>query len=246
MTETLPPPPTTPPPSEPPPRPTSRRRGPSRRTAFGLIACAVVVIGFLAVELPPYLTLDPAQSRIAPRPGYALHYPLLWAHIMFGSIALVTACLQIWPWLRRRHPAVHRWSGRVYLCGGVLPGGLVVLGVAPVSSTGPVSAVGNTALALLWLATGIAGWRAARQRRYGDHRAWMLRSVALTFSIVVNRAWIVVFLALFVALGSSLDDPATITAAASASVWSSWVVNLLVVEWFVLRRPSRTPVPTAT
>jgi uncharacterized membrane protein YozB (DUF420 family) len=228
MTETL------PPPSAP-----TRRRPPGRRAAVGLIALAVVTIGFLALELPPYLTLDPAQSRIAPRPGYALHYPLLWAHIMFGSIALVTACLQLWPCLRRRHPGLHRWSGRVYLCGGVLPGGIAVLGVAPVSTTGPVSAVGNTVLAVLWLATAVAGWRAARQRRFADHRAWMLRSVALTFSIVVNRAWIGVYLALFVALGSSIDDPATITAAASASVWSSWVVNLLVVEWFVLggRRP---------
>jgi hypothetical protein len=235
MTETLPPPPASP--------AASTRRRPSRRAGVGLIALAVVTIGFLALELPPYLTLDPSQSRIAPRPDYALHYPLLWAHIMFGSIALLTACLQIWPWLRRRHPAVHRWSGRIYLFGGVIPGGIVVLGVAPVSSTGPVSAVGNTALALLWLATSVAGWRAARQRRYADHRAWMLRSVALTFSIIVNRAWIVVYLAMFVALGSSLDDPTTITAAAGASVWTSWVVNLLVVEWFLIaprqRRPSR-------
>jgi len=30
------------------------------------------------------------------------------AHILFGSVALVTACLQIWPWLRRTHPTVHR------------------------------------------------------------------------------------------------------------------------------------------
>ena len=126
MTETL------PPRSAP-----ARRRPPARRTAVGLIALAVVTIGFLALELPAYLTLDPARSRIVPRTDYPLHYPLLWAHIMFGSIALITACLQIWPWLRRRHPTVHRWSGRVYLCGGVLPGGIAVLGVAPVSSTNP-------------------------------------------------------------------------------------------------------------
>ena len=65
------------------------------------------------------------------------------AHILFGSVALVTACLQIWPWLRRTHPDVHRWSGRFYLFDGVFPGGLSVHGVAPVSSTGPVSAVGG-------------------------------------------------------------------------------------------------------
>ncbi|MBL8925443.1 MAG: DUF2306 domain-containing protein [Pseudonocardia sp.] len=198
----------------------------------------VVVALFLAVELPAYLGFDPAASRVPARLDLPLHYPLLVAHILFGSVALVTACLQIWPWLRRAHPAVHRWSGRIYLFGGVFPGGLAVLGVAPVSSTGPVSAVGNTALAVLWLATAAAGYRAVRTRRYGDHRRWMLRSVALTFSIVTNRAWLVVHLLLF---GPFLgDDPTALgLAAAGASVWTSWVVNLLVVEWWVLRPQHR-------
>jgi hypothetical protein len=120
----------------------------------------------------------------------------------------------------------------------VFPGGLAVLAVAPVSSTGPVSSVGNTALAVLWLVTGVAGYRAARAHRYGDHRRWMLRSVALTFSIVANRIWLVAYFLLFSPfLG---DDPAALAvAAAGASVWSSWVVNLLVVEWWVLRPPGR-------
>ena len=118
----------------------------------------------------------------------------------------------------------------------MFPGGLAVLAVAPVSSTGPVSSAGNTALAVLWLATGVAGYRAARPpvRRPPP----LLRSVALTFSIVVNRVWLVAYILLFTPfLG---DDPAALTvAAAGASVWTSWVVNLLVVEWCVLRPPGR-------
>ena len=119
-----------------------------------------------------------------------------------------------------------------------VPGGLAVLAVAPVSSTGPVSSVGNTTLAVLWLVTAVAGYRAARAHRYGDHRRWMLRSVALTFSIVLNRFWLVAFYLVFLPfLG---DDPAALgLAAAGASVWTSWVVNLLVVEWWVLRPPTR-------
>ncbi|MCF7547849.1 DUF2306 domain-containing protein [Pseudonocardia sp. WMMC193] len=208
------------------------RRDP-RRVRIGLGVFAVVVLVFLAFSLPPYLGLDPARSRITPRPDYPLHYPLLVAHIGFGTIALVTAVLQIWPWLRRTHPTAHRWVGRVYLFGGVFPGGIVVLGVSPVSTTGLASAAGNTILALLWLGTAWAGWRAARERRFADHRRWMIRSVALTFSIVVNRVWIGVYLGLF-ALASPLDD-ATVLAAGAASVWSSWIVNLLVAEWWLLR-----------
>lgn len=222
---------------------TSRPRRPRprtpRRVAWGLGVTALVCVAFLVVELPAYLGLDPAQSRVPIRHDYAWHYPLLWVHIVCGSVALLTACLQIWPWLRRRHPRVHRWSGRVYLCGGVLPGGVAVLGVAPVSSTGFVSSVGNTALGVLWLVTGVAGWRAARARRFADHRMWMIRSVALTFSIVVNRAWVV----LYVVVLSVLDpgDPELVVHAASASVWTSWVVNLLVAEWWFGRRRRVSP-----
>lgn len=218
--------------------PTTSPAAPRPRIGRTVPVLLVVVALFLALELPAYVGFDPAASRVPARPDLPLHYPLLVAHILFGSVALVTACLQIWPWLRRAHPVVHRWSGRVYLFGGVLPSGLAVLGVAPISSTGPISAVGNTALAVLWLATAVAGFRAARARRFGDHRRWMLRSVALTFSIVVNRIWLVAYLLLFTPfLG---DDPAALAhAAAGASVWTSWVVNLLVVEWWVLRPPRR-------
>ena len=67
----------------------------------------------------------------------------------------------------------------------------------------------------------------------------MLRSVALTFSIVTNRIWLVAYFLLFTPFLGEDDRAARAVAAAGASVWSSWVVNLLVVEWWVLRPPGR-------
>ncbi|MEJ2886903.1 DUF2306 domain-containing protein [Actinomycetospora aeridis] len=224
-----------------PPTTHRRPRRDPRRVRVGLALTALVCVVFLVLELPAYLGLDPARSRVPVRADYALHYPLLWAHIVFGSVALLTACLQIWPWLRRRHPRVHRWSGRAYLFGGVLPGGLVVLGVAPVSSTGFASAVGNTFLAVLWIATSVAGYWAVRARRYADHRAWMIRSVALTFSIVVNRLWVVVYVVLLSLVDPT--DPELIPHAATASVWTSWIVNLLIAEWWILRSRRSVTLP---
>jgi hypothetical protein len=212
---------------------TSSRHRTALRRGWAIPVLLLVIALFLALELPAYVDFDPATSRVPIRADYPLHYPLLVAHILFGSVALVTACLQIWPWLRRTRPAVHRWSGRVYLFGGVFPAGVLVLGVTPVSSSGASSAVGNTVLALLWLGTSAAGYRAARTHRYADHRRWMLRSVALTFSIVLNRLWIIVFLVAFTPFIA--DEAALALAAGSASVWTSWVVNLLVVEWWLLR-----------
>ena len=217
-----------------PPTPVRPRRRQPWVLPLGLLAVA-----FLAFALPPYVTLDPAHARV-PVPAELPHfYPLLVAHIGFGSVALLTSVLQVWPWLRRRHPTVHRWSGRAYLFAGVFPGAVAVLTVAPFGSMGWGQQTGNTVLGLLWLATGIAGYRAVRHRRFADHRRWMLRSVALTWSIVANRGWLMICLAGFspAALGDGPVDPTSLTLAVGVASWASWVVNLAVVEWWLRRRP---------
>lgn len=80
-------------------------------------------------------------------------------------------------------------------------------------------------LALLWLPITIAGYRMARQRRFAEHREWMIRSFALTTSIVVNRLWLVLLLlVLWPQLDTTFggDQTAMINTAAGASVWLSW------------------------
>jgi hypothetical protein len=102
----------------------------------GVGASAVLTAAFLAIVLPPYLTLDPARSRSRGPADFPAYYPLLVTHIFLGAIVLVTACLQVWPWLRRRHPRVHRWAGRGYV-GAVLAASPCVLVIAPLGSFGP-------------------------------------------------------------------------------------------------------------
>ncbi|SCG72503.1 DUF2306 domain-containing protein [Micromonospora humi] len=239
-----------------PPSAPARRRTRQLRWMVPLLLLAVAFVGY---ALPPYLTLDPSRSRLPAQEAHPQYYPLLVAHIVFGSVALLAGCFQVWPWFRRRWPAAHRWTGRAYLFGGVFPAGVAVLGVAPLSSTGFVSQVGNTVLAVLWLATAVAGYRTARRRRFAEHRRWMVRSFALTLSIVLNRLWVVLFVVLLLPQVDTTyggDQDAMIRAAAGASVWTSWVVNLLVAEWWLERgavrrrsgpvRRSRTGPPTGS
>ncbi|QLQ40375.2 DUF2306 domain-containing protein [Micromonospora robiginosa] len=209
-----------------------------RRQLRGMVPLLLVAVAFVGYALPPYLTLDPSRSRLPAQDAHPQYYPLLVTHIVFGSVALLAGCLQVWPWFRRRHPVAHRRLGRVYLFGGVFPAGVAVLGVAPLSSTGFVSQVGNTVLAVLWLATAVAGYRTARRRRFAEHRRWMVRNYALTLSIVLNRLWLVLFVVLLLPRVDTTfggDQDAMIRAAAGASVWMSWVVNLLVAEWWLER-----------
>ncbi|GII66166.1 hypothetical protein Skr01_62510 [Sphaerisporangium krabiense] len=196
-----------------------------------------VTVLFLAFSLPPYLTGDPARSRV-PVEDFAAHYPLLVAHVLFASVAMITCFLQVWPWFRRRHPAAHRWTGRAYVFAGVLPAGLSGIVIGALTPFGPVLAVSNVMLALLWLGCTAAGYRMARRRRFVEHRRWMLRAFALTFSIITNRIWGVI---LTLTLSPSLDtlfggDQQELTrTVAGLGGWLGWTVPLLVVEWWLGR-----------
>jgi len=62
-----------------------------------VVPLALLTVTFIGYAVPPYLTLDPARARIQPMPPHAAYYPLLVSHIFLGSVALLTACLQVWP-----------------------------------------------------------------------------------------------------------------------------------------------------
>lgn len=202
---------------------------------------AVVTAIFLVTSLPRYVGLDPTQSLVPTDRGAAF-YPALVTHIFTGSVMLAAAVLQLWPWLRAHHPRVHRWSGRVYVVTALVTG-VAALVVAQFPSAGVGQRIANTLLGVLFLACTLLGYRAVRQRRFGDHREWMVRSTALAFSIVANRFWIPVLMAIFVPESLTdpsigVDDPA-VKDVAITSAWVSWVGNLLFAEWWLHRKPRK-------
>jgi hypothetical protein len=207
---------------------------------------ALVAVAFVAVSLPPYLGGDPSRSRVPP--SFPLHYPILVGHVVFGSIALLSACLQIWPWFRRRYRAWHRRIGRAYVFAGVLPAGLLALPMGALSPFGPVARASNVLLASLWLAFTITGYRRARQSRYAEHRRWMIRSFTLTASIITNRIWgPLAYLAIAPGLAVSDEDRLLRWTVAGLSTWLGWVIPLLCAEWWLERgEPTRqSPAPLA-
>jgi hypothetical protein len=207
-----------------------------------IIPLAVVVAAFLYITLPPYLTLDPAQSRVPLHEAFPPHYVLLVAHIGFGTVAMVTVCLQVWPWLRRRFPAVHRMSGRAYVFAGVLPSTLLILVTLPYSVL-KVGALGGAVSGVLWLVTAIAGFRAARQRRFAAHRRWMIYSFALALNTLTGR---VIYALLLIPGGFGLDQ---LLLAEIAGFWLGTVANLaaahLWLQWRARKRPRRAKRPVA-
>ncbi|WNV83408.1 DUF2306 domain-containing protein [Umezawaea sp. Da 62-37] len=210
-----------------------------------VVPLMVVTVVFLAFSLPPYLTLDATRARLPIRADAPGQYPLLVLHILFGSVALLTSCLQVWPWFRGRYRVAHRRIGRVYVFAGVLPSAVLAIPTSVYGHSGPVGAAGNVVLAVLWQATTTVGFRMARERRFAEHRRWMIRSFALGTSIVANRVWLVVLLIALLPSGASEAEFATATRHATvAAVWLSWVANLVIAEWWIARsrRKERQPV----
>lgn len=197
---------------------------------------------FLVFSVPRYLTLDPTLSRVPLEDSSPVLYPFVVGHVVFGAIAMITCCLQVWPWLRQTHPGIHRISGRIYVIAGVIPSGILALGMGFIGAFGPMVQTSNVMLSLLWLGFTFAGLRAARQRRYRQHRRWMIRSFALTMSIVINRViGVPIGIWLFTQVDTMFDGNMDLAMMAVSGVvgWSSWTIALIAAELWLERQAPR-------
>jgi len=151
---------------------------------------------------------------------------LLIIHAAVGTLALAIGPFQFLERFRRTVPVWHRISGRIYLtC--ILISGLTGMWLAFYTRGGVAANSGFFTLSVLWLLTGALAWRAILKRDFVAHRAWMMRSYALTFGAVTLR----IYLGLGVPLAGLPFEEVYAMAA-----WSSWVINLLLVEWVLIRQ----------
>lgn len=155
--------------------------------------------------------------------------PWLYLHVAGAATALLLGPPQFLPVVRRRWPAVHRWIGRTYIV-GCLVGSVGGLWIAFGSFAGPIATAGFGSLAVVWFVANVQGWRTAMARNFADHRAWMIRSFAMTFGAVTLR----LYLPLFPVLGVSFLD------GYRAVSFLAWVPNLILAELYI-RGAFRSP-----
>jgi uncharacterized membrane protein len=199
----------------------NRARRPTSRSTWAIWALAALLSIGLALFSYRYMSrIGPGAPRIL---GNALAKPWLYVHIFGAATALLIGPLQLLPVLRSKGRPWHRWLGRAYvlscLVGGV--GGLVS---AFGSTAGPIAVSGFATLAVLWIVINGMGWLRATQRRFAEHRRWMIYSFTLTFAAVTLRIYIGIF---------PLLPHVTFLAGYRASAWVSWMGNLLVAELYL-------------
>lgn len=183
------------------------------------IPIAVYGLGFGFIDSP-----NDFRTRLSTLPWFA------WPHFIGGGVALLLGGFQFSARLRSRRPALHRLLGRIYLL-AVLAAGLGGLGIATIAHGGASARIGFGLLALLWLGSGLAAWRAIVAGDIEAHRRWMTRNFALTFAAVTLRVDLVL---LQNAFGLGFDD------AYRTVAWFAWVPNLVIAEWWLLGVASRT------
>jgi len=168
----------------------------------------------------------------------AFSRPWLDLHVAGAATALLLGPFQFLRGLRVRFPRVHRWIGRTYVL-GCLIGGVGGFVMAFGSTAGPIATAGFGSLGVIWIIANIQGWRTAMARRFDAHRAWMIRSFALTFAAVTLRLYlppVVIFHLPFVESYRAIS-------------FLAWVPNLILAELYIrgafARRRGAAPVREA-
>jgi|GEM_PF-122586 len=202
-------------------------------------------LGIAVFAVVPYLTSSLPALAESGAGGLADHYAAqpafvlvaFYVHIVAGGIALVASPFQFWRGLRDRAPRVHRWTGRVALV-AIGIAGLAGLALAPFSAAGLVGTFGFGTLAVLWVVFGWRGYRAIRAGDVPSHRAWMMRTFALTYAAVTLRLWLplLMFAQVPFAGPAGFDADAAFTNAYAVVPFVAWLPNLLVAEWLIRRR----------
>jgi len=170
----------------------------NRRRIAGIAILLLSLVGIwsaLAHYLPQPDAAFVAQTNPPPgkewyleqMPRYASRPTLTALHVIPAALFMLLAPLQLSRRIRSRYPNGHRWSGRVMVAvslsiglSGIIVGILIPFG-------GEFERVISVTIGVLFLVALGLGVRRARQKRFADHRQWMLRMLAIGFVPVTMR-----------------------------------------------------------
>jgi uncharacterized membrane protein len=203
----------------------------------------MALVAFVAspILLAPYLTFDRDNSRIDTATPFL--FAVLVVHVLCASLAITVGVLQLVPRIRRRR-ILHRRLGRAFLCLGIVAFSVTALPLALLTSDGNTTRFGTLVPATLWLGAAYLGWTAARDRRFADHRDWMVRTYALAFFALTTRMLVpLLLLAQLPWLQSRYDGDrqAAIDATIPYGQWLGWIIDLAIAEYVIRTRLRRRP-----
>lgn len=205
---------------------------PTRRPGAGwLVPTGLITLGLIPILANALrrVALAVGAAGASPGDGGGMPLPVI-LHVVGATVFVVLGALQFSAGFRRRRPTWHRIAGRLAILAALLA---AVSGLWLAFATLPDSSPLLFLFRLL-AAAGLAlciilGFRAIRQRRLAQHRAWMIRAFAIGLGAATQ-----VFTLGFgeVIFGKSELSIALLNGA-------GWAINLAVAEWLIRWTPGR-------
>jgi uncharacterized membrane protein len=150
-------------------------------------------------------------------------------HVYTSMFALMAGFTQFSSSILKNNKALHRKLGYTYIIVVLFISGPASLVMSWYANGGLSSRVSFILLGIFWIYFTAQAWQRAKNRDFKSHRAYMIRSYALTLSAITLRAfkWL---------LASGFHFPPM---EIYRTVAWAWVLNLLVAEYFIINRANK-------
>lgn len=147
-----------------------------------------------------------------------------YTHVFSSVLALAAGLTQFSAHVLKNHRRLHRVVGWIYTADILIINFPAALIMAYYANGLLPSKIAFTILDCLWFWFTYKAVIAARNRKFDEHKRFMIRSYALTFSAITLRSWKII-------LASTLHpDPLTLY---MIDAWMGFVPNLLLAEWLI-------------
>lgn len=175
----------------------------------------------------PYATFDTEVGFLIIKQNYIQNKVWLaafYVHVFSSILVLLAGFTQFSKNIRSKYKSIHQWAGRVYVANILLVTGPAGFILAIYANGGVTSKIAFMTLTILWWYFTYQALRFAINKDFDKHRAYMIRSFALTMSAITLRFWKMMIAHYF---GLPPMDIYRIVA------WLGFIPNLLFAEYYI-------------
>jgi uncharacterized membrane protein YozB (DUF420 family) len=167
------------------------------------------------------------QTEVSETPFYITFF---YIHVYSAIFVLLSGFFQINNTLLKKYPLLHRNLGKLYVFIILFLSAPSGLFIGLFANGGFYSKISFVALSVLWFLFTLKGFLYIKTKNIQQHKAFMLRSFALTFSAITLRFWKVILVYLFHPAPMDLYQ---------IIAWLGWIPNLLIVEYYLYHQSKK-------
>lgn len=159
-----------------------------------------------------------------------LYIPFFYLHVYSAIFVLIGGFFQFNAALLNKFPVLHRNIGKLYVFTVLFLSAPSGLFIGVFANGGFYSKIAFVTLSVLWFYFTLKGFTTIKNKNIAAHKAFMLRSFALTFSAITLRLWKVILVHVF--------HPAPMDVY-QIIAWLGWIPNLLLIEYYLYNQSKK-------